>query len=468
MFCTAPWSGLYFRPDGCVMPCCASWHVLGRVTGPDRRSLRAIWSGEEASALRDAVSEGDDGLGCWECGLAARDGHRSTSVAASFDRFDADARFPQLLDFALSNRCNLQCVMCNGGLSSAIRHHRERRPPLLPAYDDQFFDELEEFLPHARRAQFKGGEPFLAPENRRIWDSLVALDGAGPEVSVTTNGTVWTDAVARYTEALSMEVFVSIDAVDPELLRSIRVGVDPTTLWRNIDRFHEVTARTGRPLTLSFCLMKQNWHELAPFLREVDRRGVTPHVIWVDGPGDVNLLTTAPARLREIERSWAADDLEDASPQSTAIWHDALDRVRKVHDGEGLVAEVHVTEPIRARRRQGEPPEVDARRSELLGICPAGVLEITYRRDIAESVRCPPWADPLRADLWVGTGLEQIPTVISQSAGTMMRSKVESIGEGVHRLDLGLEGPEPWKLLGYHVPLDLERSDSILLLALRE
>lgn len=469
MFCNAPWSGLYFRPDGFLTPCCTSWHLLGRVTGPERRSLRSIWDGVAANALREAVAAADYGLGCWECGQAAGGGHRDTSVAASFDRFDADAHFPLLLDFALSNRCNLQCVMCNGGLSSAIRQHREGRPPLPPAYDDRFFDELDEFLPHARRAQFKGGEPFLAPENRRIWDSLLSLDSAArPETSVTTNGTVWTAAVEHYVEALAMEVTVSVDAVDPEILRSIRVGVDPTKLWRNIDRFQEVTARTGRSVTLSFCLMKTNWRELGPFLGEADRRGVKPHVIWVDGPGDVNLLTSAPAVLREVRHAWELERFRLSNPRCRAIWDDALNRVGGRLDDDQPVSEVHVADPIRASTSEDGPRSVEARRAELLRSCPSGILEIRYRQNIAVSVLCPPWAEPLHADQWTGTGLEEIPTVIAQSARTMMRSNVESIGDGAHRLDLRLERPGLSTLFGYHVPLDPESSETILLLALLE
>ena len=39
-------------------------------------------------------------------------------------------QWPERLELALSNACNLQCVMCNGELSSSIRIHREHRTAL--------------------------------------------------------------------------------------------------------------------------------------------------------------------------------------------------------------------------------------------------------------------------------------------------------------------------------------------------
>ena len=183
------------------------------------------------AAQRQTLERGSYEMGCQECGLAEATGGRRASTAFHFDRFadGAPHPFPRLMDFALSNRCNLQCVMCHGGLSSTIRAKREGLPPLAAAYDDRFFAELEEFLPHLERAQFKGGEPFLARENRRIWDVMLR-DGLRPEVSVTTNATIFNENVARYVSELRMHPIISVDGMRPETLEAIRVGVDAAPL----------------------------------------------------------------------------------------------------------------------------------------------------------------------------------------------------------------------------------------------
>jgi wyosine [tRNA(Phe)-imidazoG37] synthetase (radical SAM superfamily) len=442
--CAAPSTSLYFRPDGYVAACCGGWHLLGRVCGDERRSIREIWEGDAAAILRDAVAVGDFGYGCWECGQHITAGRREASLAADFDRYALSSPgvpdHPSMMDFALSNRCNLQCVMCNGGLSSAIRHHREGRDPMPAAYDDRFFDELDEFLPHLVRAQFKGGEPFLARENRRIWDRFRQLGGTR-EVCVTTNGTIWNEHVERWVGDLAMELIVSIDAIEPATLERIRVGTDAERLWRNVDRFAAITAVTGAPLTLCMCLMADNWRELGPFLREVDRRGLHPRVIWVDGPARFNVLTMPTAELEQAVRT-LSDDVgmrATLSPDALAIWDDAVERLSEALDARRRAeVAVHVgTAPA--------PTAVDLRgeqRKELSSVTPHALVELELVNDVVVDVVAPEWAAWLGPDDWVGTGLEQIMTVIAAAAGVTMRYEVESAEHGVHRavLTFGTDG----------------------------
>ena len=119
------------------------------------------------------------------------------------------------------------------------------------------FEELDEFLPHLERLQFKGGEPFLARENQRIWDRLIEL-GLTPEVTVTTNGTLFNDRVAHYVRELRMHPNISVDGMEAETIEAIRVGVDAQRLWHNIDRFQELAEEAGNGMTLSFCA-KARW-----------------------------------------------------------------------------------------------------------------------------------------------------------------------------------------------------------------
>ena len=67
------------------------------------------------------------------------------------------------MEFSISNVCNLECVMCNGNFSSAIRAHRDQLPPAKSVYSNAFDPVLRSILPHLFRAKFLGGEPFLIP-----------------------------------------------------------------------------------------------------------------------------------------------------------------------------------------------------------------------------------------------------------------------------------------------------------------
>lgn len=454
--CEAPHAALYLRPDGHVAACCGGWQFLGRVTGPRRRSLREIWDGVAARELRSALDAGDFGLGCWECGRAAASGRRDSSLAASFDRFASTRRpeHPRMMDFALSNRCNLQCVMCNGGLSSAIRAHRERRPPLPAAYDDRFFDELAEFLPHLERALFKGGEPFLAIENRRIWDELLRIGGSR-EVCVTTNGTIWNDRVERYVRQLGMDVILSVDAVDGSTLERIRVGVDAEQLWGNVDRFQAATAAEGRALTLCMCLISTNWRELHPFLVEVDRRGIGASVIWVDGPARHDLLGLSADALAEVRRTWEATaSCAPALGEATAaIWDQALQRV---DDALRSAPAAGAGVPVGiGKRPHPHPVGLDAYRSELAALSQGELLELDLVDEVIREVRAPDWLRWLEPTDWIGTGLDQFTALLAGAIEGALRYEVDPGEHGVHRPMVSFQiGAVTTRLRFWYVPTD--------------
>src|SRR5262249_33725194 len=158
-----------------------------------------------------------------------------------FDRFSVDAvdpEWPQMIEFAGSNNCNFECIMCSGELSSTIRANRERLPPLPKLYTDQFFDDLRPFLPHLRQAKFLGGEPFLGQECFRIWD-MILEDGLETQCHVTTNASQYNAKVERVLEALPVSVSVSVDGATKETVEKIRVNSHFETLLSNLHRFRE-------------------------------------------------------------------------------------------------------------------------------------------------------------------------------------------------------------------------------------
>jgi len=256
--CRAARVSLRFSPTGQVDPCCANdRYVLGRVgTEP----LLDIWASGRRQVLAEALDRADFSLGCQDCGVENALGNRLESPAKEFDDYpDGDAVWPRRLEFALSNRCNLECLHCNGDLSSTIRARREHLPPLPKAYDDEFFEQIVPFLEHAEVVTFIGGEPFLAPEARRMWNLLLELD-TPPAVHVTTNGTVWNSRVEQYVYGLRMNAAISIDGATAETFEKIRVGAsfDRTIAVRN--ELMKATRSYGGAFTINHCWLVPNWH----------------------------------------------------------------------------------------------------------------------------------------------------------------------------------------------------------------
>gem|GEM_PF-1413850 len=329
--CIAPWVALEFEPSGWVSACCSSLlYPLGRI---GRQRIGELWDGPRARVLKDALRRGDLTVACQPCRFHLESG-RMDPVASAYDHYpladDAPA-WPHMMLFALSNRCNLGCVMCTPELSSTLRH-QAGMDPLPSPYDDRFFEDLEPFLPHLGVAKFLGGEPFLAPEHHRVWALLDRL-ATPPLVSVTTNGTVWTDTVEWVLDRFETDISVSVDAATPETYAAVRRGGDLRDVWRNLDRFAEVCRTKGRNLHVSYCLMQSNWHELAPFL-------VWAEAYTFGAPVFVNLVTDAghalhdlpTPRLEEVRAAWADDDrrLGDRMERNAPIWRTQLEQLDAV------------------------------------------------------------------------------------------------------------------------------------------
>lgn len=446
--CYAPHSALYLRPDGQVHACCVTGFSLGTVFGPRRESLRSIWEGARLAAQRRALEDDSFEVGCQECEWVASSGGRDAAMPHHFDRFadGAPHRYPKLLDLALSSRCNLQCVMCNGGLSSAIRTQREGLPPLPAAYDDEFFDELDDFLPHVERFQFKGGEPFLAPENRRIWERLIEQH-LQPEVTVTTNGTVVNDDVVRYVTELRMHPNVSVDGVDAATLESIRVGVDAVKLWRNIDRFQELAEVAGNGMTLSFCLVQSNWQELQPFLLEADRRDVNCNVILVNQPAEHDLLRLPHDVLDRVHRTLVDRRLDLRHPAAVAAQDEVIDRLAS-HLEHPVELVVRSTYSAAVALQSSAQHDLARAITEHYGRPP---LRLTTVGGLVDDVDAPDWSQWLGSERFVGRPIDSLLGLLDGGAGDSTARVMKSLSADVDAMELIVgSAPDARRLSVYH------------------
>lgn len=325
--CYAPFVGLSFDMHGTVSVCAFTRATpLGWV---GEAPLIDLWTGERAAEIRRAVRADDLDRYCTRCAEEIAGGNLHP-VAVGFDPFTApdDDPWPLRMEFALSNTCNLQCVMCSGEFSSAIRARREGLPPLASPYDDDFVEQLRPFLPRLRQARFLGGEPFLGEVNFRIWELMVET-GSGAECNVTTNGTVWTPRMEAVLEALPFSVGVSIDGVRPETVEAVRAGASHARIMEHLGRFVDYRDRHGTSLSLTFCLMVENWREFGDFLRMGEDLGCQVYVNTVRQPPRHSLYRLPTTALREVVddlRSREASVAEHLSLNRT-VWHEQIGRL---------------------------------------------------------------------------------------------------------------------------------------------
>lgn len=328
--CYAPSLSLYFDQRGRVRPCGFNQVALGRI--PDN-TIREIWDGEPARRLRDALVVGDLSRGCAHCSWQLDGGNAASVYARKFDGYPAPVKapaWPVQMEFSISNTCNLQCAMCSGEFSSAIRTHREHRAPMPMPYGDAFFDELGEFVPHLRKVNVLGGEPFVSLESLRLLE-LLAASGSDVVVNVTTNGTRWTPRVERIFEQIPLTLVLSLDGITKETYESIRVGARFETVMTNLDRFQAYAERNQTFFGLAFCLMTTNWFEFADLLRFAEDRHLPVTVNTVRFPLPFSLYHQPAAALAEVLAELERQDRSSAAELTTLrpVWEEQLDMLRR-------------------------------------------------------------------------------------------------------------------------------------------
>jgi len=296
--CYAPWTSMVFDSIGRVRACCTNFeYPLGNIA---KQRLDEIWEGVRYNRLRQALKDYDLQFGCRYCERkleagAFHEGYidAATLIISKFERLDVESEapfWPKHLEFHLSNRCNLECVMCTGEFSSGIRRKREKLPPLSIAYNDQFFEDLEKYLPHLQTSQYLGGEPFIIPEMYRVWNMLIDQK-LTPQCHVTTNGTVWGPKIERILDSLPVSVSVSMDGVTKETFEKIRINAKFERVCENMRRFRDFLAARKMTTAINFTMSRMNWKEFPDMLLFAEDEGVKINVLDLNFPENMSLYT---------------------------------------------------------------------------------------------------------------------------------------------------------------------------------
>lgn len=258
--CVAPFNNMYFTTEGRVAPC---WLLVGHLdTWTTERSIKDIWFGEAFTKYRNNLTNGIFEKDCRVCKQKIE--ADTWPLAMAYDGFTVK-EYPTLLELELSNQCNLECIMCEGRLSSGIRKNRDNLPPLPMIYDDSFVEQLKEFIPHLEELRFNGGEPFA---QKIVYDicMVVAELNPGLRINIATNGTVYNKQVQKIMDKCNLHLNISIDSLEKENYDSIRINGDFDVLMENFQRFSNYCHTNNRGLSVMVNPMRNNWWEMPNFV----------------------------------------------------------------------------------------------------------------------------------------------------------------------------------------------------------
>lgn len=258
MICKAPSNNMYFNVSGQVSPC---WKLPGYVDNwSHERSIKDIWFGEHFKKYRDALSKNIFLDRCKECEKEIKSG--VWPLAKAYEEFPVQ-KYPSLLELELSNRCNLECVMCSPKLSSGLA--KKMGLPLLEPYDDTFKEQLKEFYPHLTELRFNGGEPFAQQIVLDICEDVAKIAPDLP-ISIATNGTVMNKVVRHLMDVCNLKINISIDSLIPERYAKIRVNGNLNKVLKNFEVFKEYCTKYNRNLCIMVNPMRNNWEEMPHFV----------------------------------------------------------------------------------------------------------------------------------------------------------------------------------------------------------
>ena len=302
--CFAPSVNMIFSENGTIKACCHnSENSLG--TYP-QNSIAEIWNSTEAQRFRNSMKSYHFLSGCGVCERDYKQGNFNEMPAHHFDNLPRHAAYPTMMEFMLSNTCNLECVMCSGELSSSIRRNRDKLPPIESPYDDEFLNQLKDFMPYLTETRFSSsGEAFLIDMNFRLWEMLIESNPSC-QIVVQTNGTVLNSRVKDFLKRGNFKIGVSLDSLQKQTFEAIRVNASFEKVMQNIEYFAAYCTAKKERLTISTCVMRQNWKELPDFVTYCNKLGAyaTFHKVWA--PLEFAIHNLPADQLHEIYNELSA------------------------------------------------------------------------------------------------------------------------------------------------------------------
>lgn len=255
--CNAPFNSLYIGQRGDVFVCCANrFYKLG--TYP-QQTIMEIWNGEPIKKMRAEMKDMKFNAGCNHCSHNLKCGNFGTLKIPFYDYKGTtdNLKYPIRLDLELDNTCNLECIMCNGNHSSSIRKNREKQPKYITPYDNNFYNELFTILPHVKRIDFYGGEPFLIKGYFKILD-FVKQNNLDINFYLQTNGTVYNSKIESYIKEMDIDIGISMDAGTKDLFEKIRVNAQFDRVVANATKINKILESKNKTLTISSVVMGKN------------------------------------------------------------------------------------------------------------------------------------------------------------------------------------------------------------------
>ncbi|MDA3819786.1 MAG: radical SAM protein [Candidatus Delongbacteria bacterium] len=297
--CYAPFTSMFFSRAGYMSPCYATYGEKSD-RWPDK-SIKTSWFNGEFENIRQHVANYDLDYACRFCKPVFAAHNFGSLLPNKYESYGINTQaYPKIMEFELSNRCNLECIMCDGNLSSAIRKKREKKPPLPDHYNQNFVEELKAFIPHLQMAEFTGGDPFLIPMYYDIWE-LINNINPGCQVLITTNANTMSNSIETMLQTYNNLHFnISIDSLNKEHYEQIRRGANFAEVIRNTKRFISYCHQHNTSCNLLVCPLTINSRDFQDLIEFANKHNICVYFHTVVKPSELSLKHQSAQFLSEL------------------------------------------------------------------------------------------------------------------------------------------------------------------------
>lgn len=315
--CQAPFRNMYFNVHGQAAACWLTFHNSERYP---QKSIGEIWRGQYYQELRDAINNKYLAKHCHVCEKNILKQNFHNPLAKAYDLDQPIISYPTIMEFEVSNKCNLECLMCNGNLSSSIRKNRDQLENLKSPYDGQFVKQLEEFIPHLKEARFNGGEPFLHTVCYDIWERMIELN-PNIEITIATNGSQYNSRIEQLLNKGKFRINISVDGITKETYESIRVNANFDKLLINIKKFGEYCHQKGTILSIMINPMRNNWFEMPAFVNYCNKNNYHLWFNTIYRPFHLSLWNLPSAELQKVVDTLSETSFERFEGTTESIYY---------------------------------------------------------------------------------------------------------------------------------------------------
>lgn len=292
IFCYAPQNSLYFKFNGDVIACCVNnIDVYGNMM---KNTLEEIWQSSLREKLKEVIGNYEYNKGCEFCYKQLNSKNFNGIHANLYDNYYnrySSFKYPTDVTFEISNKCNLECIMCDGYRSSSIRKNREKLEDRLYLYPENFLEQLLPFIPHFRVVRLQGGEPLLIPFYLELIDKIVEINQKC-KIYIQTNGTILSDRIRKILELKQIEISISIDAFNRDDYEFIRKNGNFEKVIKNTLIFNEIAKSKNKKLNINYCILKNNILKIHEAIEFCEQYHINIEFLVIDNPASMSILNT--------------------------------------------------------------------------------------------------------------------------------------------------------------------------------